>query len=57
MSDGTASAGRIVVGVDGSEQPKAALRWAVAQAELTGGVVETVLAWQNPYHWYGQPSR
>ncbi len=53
MSDEAASTGRIVVGVDGSEQSKAALRWAVAQAELTGGVVEAVFAWQNPYYWYG----
>ncbi|MET9016084.1 universal stress protein [Streptomyces olivaceoviridis] len=42
-----------MVGVDGSEQSKAALRWAVAQAELTTGAVEAVFAWQNPYYWYG----
>ncbi len=35
---------RIVVGVDGSEPPKAALRWAVRQAELTGAAVEAVTA-------------
>ncbi|MGW7406573.1 universal stress protein [Streptomyces sp. NPDC054833] len=29
------------------------MRWAVAQAALTGGVVEAVCAWQNPYYWYG----
>ncbi|MFJ3338452.1 universal stress protein [Streptomyces sp. NPDC086766] len=43
---------RIVVGVDGSDPPKAALRWAVRQAALTGGVVEAVTAWQDP-PWYG----
>ena len=35
---------RIVVGVDGSGPSKAALRWAIGQAELTGVVVETVSA-------------
>lgn len=46
------SAARIVVGVDGSEPSKAALRWAARQAALTGGVVEAVTAWQYP-QWYG----
>jgi nucleotide-binding universal stress UspA family protein len=39
---------RIVVGVDGSPSSQAALRWAVRQAELTGGSVDAVLAWQIP---------
>ena len=39
---------RIVVGVDGSESSKAALRWAITQAELTGGSVEAVTAWHYP---------
>lgn len=39
---------RIVVGVDGFESSKAALRWAIHQAKLTGGVVEAVTAWQVP---------
>src|SRR5690349_15840680 len=39
---------RIVVGVDGSECAKAALRWAVAQARLTDATVEAVTAWQDP---------
>jgi nucleotide-binding universal stress UspA family protein len=39
---------RIVVGVDGFESSKAALRWAVHQAKLTGAVVEAVTAWQVP---------
>lgn len=45
--------GRIVVGVDGSDGSKAALRWAVGQAELTGAKVEAVAAWEYPatYGW------
>ncbi|AEW98072.1 MULTISPECIES: universal stress protein [Streptomycetaceae] len=44
---------RIVVGVDGSASSRAALTWALRQAELTGAVVEAVLAWQPPDAWYG----
>jgi len=40
---------RIVVGVDGSGSSKAALRWAVHQAKLTGSSVEAVIVWQRPY--------
>jgi nucleotide-binding universal stress UspA family protein len=39
---------RIVVGVDGSPSSRAALRWAVRQAKLTGGTVDAVIAWQLP---------
>jgi nucleotide-binding universal stress UspA family protein len=39
---------RVVVGVDGSVPSKAALTWAARQAELTGAVVDAVLAWQDP---------
>ena len=39
---------RIVVGVDGSEPSKAALRWALRQADLTGATVEAVIAWEYP---------
>jgi nucleotide-binding universal stress UspA family protein len=39
---------RIVVGVDGSPSSKAALRWAICQAQLTGTVVEAVTAWWYP---------
>jgi nucleotide-binding universal stress UspA family protein len=39
---------RIVVGVDGFESSKAALRWAIHQAKLTGAVVEAITAWQVP---------
>jgi len=37
---------RIVVGVDGSKQSKAALRWAVRQAEAIGGVIDAVIVWE-----------
>ena len=46
---------RIVVGVDGSEQAKAALAWAVRQAELTGATVEAVIAWHYPIAFGGVP--
>jgi nucleotide-binding universal stress UspA family protein len=39
---------RIVVGVDGFEPSKAALRWAIRQAKLTGAAVEAVAAWHVP---------
>jgi hypothetical protein len=39
---------RIVVGVDGSECSKAALRWALTQARLIDATVEAVNAWQDP---------
>jgi nucleotide-binding universal stress UspA family protein len=39
---------RIVVGVDGSPSSRAALRWAVRQAVLTGGTVDALMAWQIP---------
>jgi nucleotide-binding universal stress UspA family protein len=39
---------RIVVGVDGSGSSKAALRWAIRQAKLTGSSVEAVIAWHYP---------
>jgi nucleotide-binding universal stress UspA family protein len=45
---------RIVVGIDGSEPSKAALRWAVDQAVLTGATVHAVAAWEYPslYGWF-----
>ena len=47
----------IVVGVDGSASSRAALRWAVRQAELTGTGVRAVAAWEFPafYSWEGGP--
>lgn len=50
---------RIVVGVDGSEPSKKALRWAVQQAELVGGCVDAVAAWeyQDAYVWLADANR
>ena len=49
MSGCTRAAGQAVVaGVDGSPSSLEALRWAVGQAELTGGTVDAVIAWQYP---------
>jgi len=44
---------RIVVGVDGSDSSKAALRWAILQTKLTSGSVDAVTAWHYPstYGW------
>ncbi|MFD5143557.1 universal stress protein [Streptomyces sp. NPDC058401] len=42
----------IVVGVDGSNHSKQALRWAVAQAKAIGGRVHAVMSWEwntNPF--------
>ena len=39
--------GRIVVGLDGSEASKDALRWAIGQAERTGSSVEAIMAWEQ----------
>jgi nucleotide-binding universal stress UspA family protein len=52
---------RIVVGVDSSHGSRAALRWALTQAQLTGASVEAVAAWQSPamigysYGWMPVP--
>jgi nucleotide-binding universal stress UspA family protein len=39
---------KIVVGVDGSDASKDALRWAIDEARLRGVPVEAVHAWQAP---------
>jgi nucleotide-binding universal stress UspA family protein len=39
---------RIVVGVDGSESSREALRWAKAQADVTGAELVAVTAWSYP---------
>ncbi len=39
---------RVVVGVDGSEPSKLALRWAARVAEATGATIEAVAAWSYP---------
>jgi nucleotide-binding universal stress UspA family protein len=40
--------GRIVVGVDGSEPSRAALRWAARLAPGIGATIEAVIAWEFP---------
>jgi nucleotide-binding universal stress UspA family protein len=45
---GTDSTDRIVVGIDGSQGSKTALKWAMNQARLTGATIEAVTAWQDP---------
>ncbi len=40
--------GHIVVGVDGSEHSKAALRWAAKVAPIFGGVIEAMAVWGLP---------
>jgi nucleotide-binding universal stress UspA family protein len=44
----TESTERIVVGVDGSNGSKNALKWAMTQARLTGATVEAITTWQDP---------
>jgi nucleotide-binding universal stress UspA family protein len=55
MSDQQVTGRPIVVGVDGSPSSKAALTWAVRQAELTGSTVEAVIAWHYPLAFAGMP--
>jgi nucleotide-binding universal stress UspA family protein len=50
------AAGRIVVGVDGSEPSLKALRWAARQAELTGDALEAVIGWEYPPTGWGGPA-
>jgi nucleotide-binding universal stress UspA family protein len=40
--------GRVVVGVDGSEQSKLALRWGARMCAATGSHLEAVIAWDYP---------
>jgi nucleotide-binding universal stress UspA family protein len=42
-------AGRIVVGIDGSQASKDALSWAVAEARVRGDTVVAIHAWTPPY--------
>lgn len=48
MNGSADGGGRIVVGADGSDGSKGALRWAARQAARTGAVVEAVIAWEWP---------
>ncbi|MFF8831928.1 universal stress protein [Streptomyces sp. NPDC015131] len=50
------AAGRIVVGVDGSEPSLRALRWAARQAGLTGDALEAVMAWEYPPTGWAGPA-
>lgn len=53
---GQYQSGRVVVGVDGSESSKEALRWAVRQANATGSSVEVIMAWALPTAYaFGTP--
>ena len=42
---------RVVVGVDGSDQSKSALRWAVLIAKMTGARVIAVAVWHLPANY------
>jgi nucleotide-binding universal stress UspA family protein len=48
VADDSAKKPKIVVGVDGSESSRDALRWAARQAQLTGGRLEVVTTWELP---------
>src|SRR5262245_42839102 len=48
MSGSQSGTPRIVAGVDGSPASIAALGWAIRQAEVTGGTVDAVTAWEFP---------
>jgi len=47
-----AAAGRIVVGVDGSDHSKLALEWAARIAAAEGAWLDVVAVWETPT-WYG----
>jgi nucleotide-binding universal stress UspA family protein len=53
-SVGTAGSGVIVVGVDGSEHSRRALRWAIAEALARHSRLRVVTAWSLPMALYGQ---
>jgi nucleotide-binding universal stress UspA family protein len=44
--------GRVVVGVDGSETARKAVRWAAREAKLRGMKLELVSAWEIPISSY-----
>lgn len=49
-------AGRIVVGVDGSDGSISALRWALDEARLRGATLDVVHTWHLPYAAYTEVS-
>ena len=40
---------RIVIGIDGSDESRNALKWALDEARLRRASIEVVYAWQPPY--------
>jgi nucleotide-binding universal stress UspA family protein len=54
MADGDSS-NLVVVGVDGSAESVAALRWAAGYAKATGAPVRAVIAWHYPDAAGGPP--
>ena len=44
---------RILVGVDGSEGSRRALRWAIEEAAARRETVDAVIVWQSPYDFGG----
>ena len=48
MAEPAADRPRIVVGVDGSDGSKAALRWAARLARLLGARIDAVASWELP---------
>ncbi len=44
-------AGRILVGVDGSDGSRRALRWAIEHAAARGAVVQAVIVWQRTFDY------
>jgi len=47
--------GRIVVGVDGSDSSRAALQWAIKQAQLTKSSLDIVVSWSQPMITASEP--
>ena len=45
---------RIVVGIDGSPDSEEALRWALREAMTSGGEIDAVLVWSDPWALTGQ---
>jgi len=58
MTDTSRPRTRIVVGVDGSEPSKNALRWGAHLAALSDAVIDAVTVWEYPisYGWTYPPS-
>lgn len=48
MADEGGNQPRIVVGLDGSESSRQAMRWAARQAQLTGARLDVVITWELP---------